>query len=50
MFTAITILYTTELKLTFRGAKVAQSVECPTLGFGSDHDLMVREFEPLLGL
>ena len=24
----------------------AQSVKCPTLGFGSGHDLIVREFKP----
>ena len=28
-----------------RGAWVAQSVKCPTLGFGSGHDLVVSEFE-----
>ena len=30
----------------FRGAWVAQSIKCLTLGFGTVHDLMVREFEP----
>ena len=25
---------------------MAQSVKCPTLGFGSGHDLTVCEFEP----
>ena len=25
---------------------VVQSVKCPTLGFSSGHDLMVREFKP----
>ena len=29
---------------------VAQSVECPTLDFSSGHDLVVREFEPHVGL
>ena len=25
---------------------MAQSVKCPTLDFGSGHDLTIREFEP----
>ena len=29
---------------------MAQSVERPTLDFGSGHDLMVSEFEPRVGL
>ena len=29
---------------------MAQSVKCPTLGFSSGHDLMVREFKPRIGL
>ena len=29
---------------------MAQLVERPTLDFGSDHDLTVREFEPHIGL
>ena len=29
---------------------MAQSGRHPTLGFGSVHDLTVREFEPLVGL
>ena len=29
---------------------VAQLVKCPTLDFGSDHDLTVCEFEPRIGL
>ena len=29
---------------------MAQSVECLTLGFGSDPDLTVRGFEPCIGL
>ena len=33
-----------------RGAWVAQSVEWPTLDFGSGHDLTVCEFEPHVGL
>ena len=33
-----------------QGNWVAQSVKCPTLGFGSGHDVMVREFEPHAGL
>ena len=32
------------------GALVAQSVKHPTLDFGSCHDLLVREFEPLVRL
>ena len=28
-----------------RGTQGAQSVECPTLDFGSGHDLIVPEFE-----
>ena len=28
---------------------MAQSIKLLTLGFGSGHDLMVREFEPCLG-
>ena len=31
-------------------ACVAQSVKCPTLGFGSGRDLAVREFKPHVGL
>ena len=33
-----------------RGAWVAQLVKCLTLDFGSDHDLMVREFKPCIWL
>ena len=33
-----------------RGVWASQPVESPTLGFGSGHDLMVREFEPRVGL
>ena len=33
-----------------RGTWVAQSAKCPILGFGSGHDLAVREFEPRAGL
>ena len=33
-----------------RGTWVAQSVEEPTLDFGSGHDLTVREFEPRIRL
>ena len=29
---------------------MGQSVTCPTLGFGSGHDLTVREFQPHTGL
>ena len=32
------------------GAWVAQSVEHPTLDFGSGHDLTVHEFEPCIEL
>ena len=31
------------------GTWVAQLVECPTLDFGSDHDLWVLGFSPMLG-
>ena len=31
------------------GTWVAQPVKCPTLGFGSSHDLMVREIKPRVG-
>ena len=33
-----------------RGTSVAQSVKRPTLGFGSGHDLAVREFKPCIRL
>ena len=36
-------------KVIFRGAWMAQLVKCLTLGFGSGHDLTVREFEPCIG-
>ena len=36
--------------MLFRGAWVAQSVEHPTLDFGSGHDLMVCEIKPFIGL
>ena len=29
---------------------MVQSIKSPTLGFGSDHDLMVRGFEPHIRL
>ena len=32
------------------GAWVAQLVKCPTLDFGSGHDLRVHEIEPCIGL
>ena len=32
------------------GACVARSVKHPTLDFSSGHDLIVREFEPHIGL
>ena len=32
------------------GAWVAQSVKRPTLGFSSDHDFMVHEIKPHIGL
>ena len=32
------------------GAWVAQLVKRPTLDFGSGHDLMIPEIEPLLGI
>ena len=35
---------------TIRGRLVAQWVECPTLGFGSGHDLTVQELEPRVRL
>ena len=34
----------------FQGTWMAQSVEHPTLDFGSGHGLMVCEFEPHVGL
>ena len=33
-------------KKQFRGTREAQSVECPTLGFGSGHDLRVLGLSP----
>ena len=36
-------------ELTLRGTWVAQSVGCPTLDFGSGHDLTVRGFELHVG-
>ena len=33
-----------------QGTRVVQLVQCPTLGFGSGHDLMVQGFEPHVGL
>ena len=39
-----------EIRLYFRGTWVAQSVKGLTLDFSSGHDLMVREFEPRVGL
>ena len=33
-----------------RGPRMAQSVKCPTLDYGSGHDLMVHGFEPHVGL
>ena len=30
----------------FRGARMVQSVKCPSLDFGSGHDLIVRGIEP----
>ena len=41
--------YDVEDKRKNWGTWVAQSVERPTLGFSSGHDLMVREIEPCLG-
>ena len=38
------------LKITMRGTWVVQSAKCPTLDFGSAHDLTVHEFEPCVGL
>ena len=32
------------------GARGVQSAKRPTLGFGSGHDLTVREFKPHIGL
>ena len=34
---------------TFQGAWVAQSVKCPTPGFGSGHDLRAVRSSPALG-
>ena len=33
-------------KCSLQGTWVDQSVKCPTLDFGSGHDLMVHEIEP----
>ena len=38
------------IKPVILGPWVAQLVECPTLDFGSGHDLTVHEFEPHVGL
>ena len=37
-------------KINLRGPWVAQSVKCPTIDFGSGHDLTVHEFEHHTGL
>ena len=37
-------------KTKTRGTWAAQSVKCPTLGFGSGHDLTVCEFKPRVEL
>ena len=39
-----------KIKATVRGAWAAQSVEHPTLDFGSGHDLTVRGTEPPIRL
>ena len=44
---AVTVVFK---RIKHRDAWVAQSVKCPTLDFGSGHDLAVCEFEPLVGL
>ena len=33
-----------------RGAWVVQSIKCPTLDFGSDHDLMICDIDSHVGL
>ena len=38
------------LKVLFGGTWVAQSVECPTLDFGSGHDPQNLGIEPHIGL
>ena len=38
------------IKIGSRGTWLAQSVKLPTLDLSSGHDLMVCEFEPLVGL
>lgn len=43
-------LFISELKVSYRGAWVAQLVECPTLCFGLGHDLRVLGPSPPLGL
>ena len=40
------IVWTFLKKLKIGGTWVAQSVKCPTLGFGSGHDLVFHEIEP----
>ena len=37
------------MRIGFRGAWVAQSVEAPTLGFGSGHQLTIRGPSPASG-
>ena len=46
----LTVLFKLSSKGTIgRGTWVAQSVECPTLNFGSGHDLRVLTSNPRLG-
>ena len=35
--------------MNFQGLLGGSLVECPTLGFGSVHDVAVGEFKPLIG-
>ena len=46
----VTVTFHLSPKMMCRGAWVVPSVECPTLGFGSGHDLMACELEPHIGL
>ena len=39
-----------EARLQELGRLVAQAVKCQALGFGSAHDLTLREFEPRIRL
>ena len=54
MFQLVQRLRRRMLDISFKkislGAWVAQSLECPTLVFNSDHDLLVCRIRPSVGL